>query len=187
MWYISRKEYGQRNTLRYKYYLVCWCRSILMIGLHCIFCFQISNRIQMVVNSSHYILPCKVVGQPSSITPILIRHFFSLDQWDFVRNLLLITAWLFALPKLQRETFTSHPGTEPFASDPDVTCDLLLFIAAAAQCWWHVRFVESPIGRWWGIALVFAHYSCMCVWSILLCRSEHVIWSYFYFNNKTWF
>jgi hypothetical protein len=64
-----------------------------MIGLHCIFCFQISNRIQMVVNSSHYILPiCKVVGQPSFITPILIRHLFSLDQWDFVRNLLLITA-----------------------------------------------------------------------------------------------
>ena len=176
MWYISRKEYGQRNTLRYKYYLVCWCRSILMIGLHCIFCFQISNRIQMVVNSSHYILPCKVVGQPSSITPILIRHFFSLDQWDFVRNLLLITAWLFALPKLQRETFTSHPGTEPFASDPDVTCDLLLFIAAAAQSGGTSGSLSRPLAV--GEILLSS--------SILLCRFEHVIWSYF---NKiiTWF
>lgn len=161
MWYISRQEYGQRNTLRYKYYLVCWCRSILMIGLHCIFCFQISNRIQMVVNSSHYIaMPCKVVGQPSSITPILIRHLFSLDQWDFVRNLLLITAWLFALPKLQRETFTSHPGTEPFASDPDVTCDLQRHNAGGTS-----GSLSRPLEAVGEVLLSFSLIIHACVWS----------------------
>nr|TKV90851.1 hypothetical protein SEVIR_9G056366v2 [Setaria viridis] len=35
--------------------------------------------------------------------------------------------------RLQLETFTSHPGTEPFASDSDVTCGLLLLFIAAAQ------------------------------------------------------
>ncbi|KAG2545263.1 uncharacterized protein LOC120649476 [Panicum virgatum] len=34
---------------------------------------------------------------------------------------------------LQVETFTSHPGTEPFASDSDVTFCLLLLLVAAAQ------------------------------------------------------
>ncbi|PVH31074.1 hypothetical protein PAHAL_9G052700 [Panicum hallii] len=34
---------------------------------------------------------------------------------------------------LQVETFTSHPGTEPFASDSDVTCGLLLLLIAAAR------------------------------------------------------
>ncbi|KAG2534611.1 hypothetical protein PVAP13_9NG072197 [Panicum virgatum] len=34
---------------------------------------------------------------------------------------------------LQVETFTSHPGTEPFASDSDVTCCLLLLLIGAAQ------------------------------------------------------
>jgi hypothetical protein len=74
------------------------------------------------------ILRCKVVGQPSSIIPILIHPLY-LDQWDF----LIIISHDLHSPRLQVETFTSHPGTEPFASDSDVTCGLLLLLIAAAR------------------------------------------------------
>ena len=104
------------------------------------------------------ILPCKVVGQPSSIIPILI-HPLSLDQWDF----LIIISHDLHFPGCRSRPSHHTPAQNRLHQ-------ILTWPAACCCCSSEqhnlvarqVRWIAHCFGRWWDIALVFAHDELMC-------------------------